>query len=155
LERRRVWKAGGGRIKTCQSSRSQPAWGPFLKPNTLPPSHPTPKLFLIMDFLAGGELFYHLGLQGLLLESQCSFYVAEIILALSHLHERSILHRDLKPENILLGSDGHCCLTDFGLAKEFKEETEEGKLRTICGTNEVRELEELNEVYMTFSTCRS
>ncbi|GMI37787.1 hypothetical protein TrCOL_g12007 [Triparma columacea] len=94
------------------------------------------KLFLIMDFLAGGELFYHLGLQGLLLESQCSFYVAEIILALSHLHERSILHRDLKPENILLGSDGHCCLTDFGLAKEFKEETEEGKLRTICGTNE-------------------
>jgi len=83
------------------------------------------QLFLIMDFLAGGELFYHLGLQGLLLESQCAFYVSEIILALQHLHDRSILHRDLKPENILLGSDGHCCLTDFGLAKEFKEETEE------------------------------
>ncbi|GMH63435.1 hypothetical protein TrRE_jg9396, partial [Triparma retinervis] len=94
------------------------------------------KLFLIMDFLAGGELFYHLGLQGLLLESQCSFYVGEIILALSHLHDRRILHRDLKPENILLGSDGHCCLTDFGLAKEFKESQADGSLRTICGTNE-------------------
>lgn len=88
------------------------------------------KLFLVMDFLAGGELFYHLGLNGILLEDQCAFYVGEIILALQHLHDRDVLHRDLKPENILLGSDGHCCITDFGLAKEFKEKSEDGKLRT-------------------------
>ena len=48
--------------------------------------------------------------------------MAEIILAIEHLHIHGILHRDLKPENILLGSDGHVCLTDFGLAKDFNED---------------------------------
>ncbi len=77
------------------------------------------KLFIIMDFLAGGELFLRLGREGIFLEKQASFYLAEIILALDHLHNLGILHRDLKPENILLSADGHICLTDFGLAKDF------------------------------------
>jgi len=71
---------------------------------------------------------------------QAAFYVAEIILALDHLHTLGILHRDLKPENILLGADGHVCVTDFGLAKDFstaggfQSEDDESRARTICGT---------------------
>ena len=100
------------------------------------------KLFIIMDFLAGGELFLRLGREGLFLEKTAAFYLAEIILALDHLHTRGILHRDLKPENILLGSDGHVCLTDFGLAKDFsvdggfQNEDDESRAKTVCGTQE-------------------
>ena len=108
----------------------------------------TDKLFIIMEFAAGGELFYHLGKQGLLLEHQGAFYISEIILALEHLHGNQVVHRDLKPENILLSSDGHCLLTDFGLAKEYKV-TEEGKVSQER-TNErarasVRERTSVNE----------
>ena len=97
------------------------------------------KLFLVMNYLSGGELFFHLNKQGLILEDTARFYVAEMVLALEHLHSKGIIHRDLKPENVLLGADGHLCLTDFGLAKELTstaEEDEDGKARTICGTNE-------------------
>lgn len=55
------------------------------------------KLFIIMDYLAGGELFLRLGREGIFLEATAAFYLAEIILALNHLHSRGILHRDLKP----------------------------------------------------------
>lgn len=98
------------------------------------------KLFIIMDFLAGGELFLRLGREGIFLEKQASFYLAEIILALDHLHTHGVLHRDLKPENILLSSEGHVCLTDFGLAKDFSDgggfqnEEDESRARTVCGT---------------------
>lgn len=91
------------------------------------------KLFLIMDFLAGGELFLRLGREGIFLEKTAAFYLAEIVLALDHLHGQGILHRDLKPENILLGVDGHICLTDFGLAKDLAEDD---RALTICGTQE-------------------
>jgi serine/threonine protein kinase len=101
------------------------------------------KLFLIMDFLAGGELFLRMGREGIFLEKDAAFYLGEIILGVDHLHVKGVLHRDLKPENILLTSHGHVCLTDFGLAKDFgpnwtssKEEEEEGRARTICGTQE-------------------
>ena len=70
-------------------------------------------LVIIMDFCAGGELFLKLGREGIFRERTAAFYLAEITLALEHLHSVNVLHRDLKPENILLGSDGHCCLTDF------------------------------------------
>lgn len=99
------------------------------------------KLFIIMDFLAGGELFLRLGREGIFLEKDAAFYLAEITLGLDHLHNLGILHRDLKPENILLGHDGHICLTDFGLAKDFgpdwDAEDEDGeRANTICGTQE-------------------
>ncbi len=95
------------------------------------------KLFLVMEFLAGGELFFHLSKQGLLKEDTAQFYMAEIVLALEHLHSLGIIHRDLKPENLLLGSDGHVRLTAFGLAKEVEEGNDDGwRLRTICGTSE-------------------
>lgn len=103
------------------------------------------KLFIIMDFLAGGELFLRLGREGFFLEKTAAFYLGEIILALDHLHLKGILHRDLKPENILLCSDGHVCITDFGLARDLSSETgfggfqteeDESRARTVCGTQE-------------------
>lgn len=97
------------------------------------------KLFIIMDFCAGGELFLKLGREGIFRERTAAFYIAEITLALEHLHSVNVLHRDLKPENILLGADGHCCLTDFGLAKDFtgnNSENEDERARTLCGTME-------------------
>ena len=99
------------------------------------------KLFIIMDFLAGGELFLRLGREGIFLEKDAAFYLAEIILGVDHLHSLGILHRDLKPENILLCNDGHICLTDFGLAKDFgpdwnDQDAEGDRARTICGTQE-------------------
>lgn len=97
------------------------------------------KLFIIMDFCAGGELFLKLGREGIFRERTAAFYLAEITLALEHLHSVNVLHRDLKPENILLNSDGHCVLTDFGLAKDFSGDgdgEEDGRARTLCGTME-------------------
>ncbi|KAE9043916.1 hypothetical protein PR001_g5572 [Phytophthora rubi] len=91
-------------------------------------------VYLVMPFVAGGELFHHLHKEGLLLESSAKFYAAEMVLALEHLHSKGIIHRDLKPENVLLGADGHIRLTDFGLAKEMADE--EDSTSTMCGTNE-------------------
>lgn len=75
------------------------------------------KIFLVMDFLAGGELFFHLKRRGLILEHEVRFYLGEMILAIEFLHNKGIIHRDLKPENVLLSGDGHVCITDFGLGE--------------------------------------
>ena len=92
------------------------------------------KLYLIMDFMIGGELFYLLKRCSRFNEQRAKFYIAEIVLALEHLHSKGIIYRDLKPENILLDGEGHVKITDFGLAKvDFKD----GEIaRTICGTVE-------------------
>jgi p70 ribosomal S6 kinase len=92
------------------------------------------KLYLILDYLSGGELFALLEKEGVFLEDAASFYLAEITLALEHLHKNGIIYRDLKPENIMLNGSGHVVLTDFGLSKEsiHGEET----TNTFCGTIE-------------------
>lgn len=64
-------------------------------------------------------------------EEDVKFYLAELALALNHLHCLGIIYRDLKPENVLLDSDGHIALTDFGLSKL---PLEEGKAYSFCGT---------------------
>eukprot|EP01061_Rhynchopus_euleeides_P027091 TRINITY_DN4411_c1_g2_i1.p1 TRINITY_DN4411_c1_g2~~TRINITY_DN4411_c1_g2_i1.p1 ORF type:complete len:310 (+),score=95.73 TRINITY_DN4411_c1_g2_i1:49-930(+) len=88
------------------------------------------QLVFILDFLTGGELFYHLVNEQRFTEDRARFYAAEIGLALEHLHSRNIIYRDLKPENLVLDGDGHVCLTDFGLAKtEVTDVT-----HTFCGT---------------------
>lgn len=92
------------------------------------------KLYLILEYLSGGELFMHLEREGIFLEDTACFYLAEIILALQHLHRLGIIYRDLKPENILLDAQGHVKLTDFGLCKEH---IQEGIVtHTFCGTIE-------------------
>ncbi|XP_055704102.1 ribosomal protein S6 kinase beta-1 isoform X1 [Phlebotomus papatasi] len=92
------------------------------------------KLYLILEYLSGGELFMHLEREGIFLEDTTCFYLCEIILALEHLHSLGIIYRDLKPENILLDQAGHIKLTDFGLCKEH---IQEGIVtHTFCGTIE-------------------
>ncbi|KAK0562912.1 Serine/threonine-protein kinase [Tilletia horrida] len=92
------------------------------------------ELFFITDYKAGGELFWHLQREGRFLEDRAKFYVAELILALEHLHKYDIVYRDLKPENIVLDATGHVALCDFGLSKP---DLGQGQLtNTFCGTTE-------------------
>ncbi|XP_062215682.1 serine/threonine-protein kinase AtPK2/AtPK19-like isoform X2 [Phragmites australis] len=91
------------------------------------------RLYLVLDFINGGHLFFQLYQQGLFREELARIYAAEIVCAVAHLHANGIMHRDLKPENILLDADGHAMLTDFGVAKEFDENT---RSNSMCGTVE-------------------
>ncbi|PIA38522.1 hypothetical protein AQUCO_02700018v1 [Aquilegia coerulea] len=91
------------------------------------------RLYLVLDFVNGGHLFFQLYHQGLFREDLARIYTAEIVSAVSHLHANGIMHRDLKPENILLDADGHAMLTDFGLAKQFEENS---RSNSMCGTVE-------------------
>ena len=76
------------------------------------------KLYLILEYAQGGELFTHLAMERMFSEETASFYMAEMVLALEHLHcNVGVIYRDLKPENCLLDADGHLLLTDFGLSK--------------------------------------
>lgn len=114
---------------------------PFLVSLSFAFQSPT-KLFLVMEFLPGGELFLHLRKRGIILEKDVVFYLGEMILAIDFLHGRGVIHRDLKPENVLLRRDGHLCITDFGLAKEIGQGGGGssggggGPVRTLCGTSE-------------------
>jgi tRNA A-37 threonylcarbamoyl transferase component Bud32 len=74
-------------------------------------------LFLVMEFLVGGDLASLLYVLGSLDEGLAAFYAAEIALALEYLHGHNIIHRDLKPDNMLITSKGHLKLTDFGLSR--------------------------------------
>ena len=74
-------------------------------------------VFLVMEYLIGGDLKSLLGVYGYFDEATARFYVAEIALALAYLHKHDIIHRDIKPDNILLTAKGHIKLTDFGLSK--------------------------------------
>ncbi|ETO14306.1 serum/glucocorticoid regulated kinase 3-like protein, partial [Reticulomyxa filosa] len=91
------------------------------------------KLYFVLDFYKGGELFFHLKKMKRFSEDQARFLVAEVGCALGYLHSLDIVYRDLKPENILLDSSGHICLTDFGLAKELGGDAVSN---TFCGTPE-------------------
>jgi p90 ribosomal S6 kinase len=111
------------------------------------------KVYLVLDFLRGGDLFTRLSKEGIIIiiclknnrlnsfllvmftERDVQFYLAELSLALDHLHSLGIVYRDLKPENILLDSDGHIALTDFGLSKESVP-TQDSKTFSFCGTVE-------------------
>ncbi|KAI1819578.1 serine/threonine-protein kinase sck1 [Xylaria intraflava] len=91
-------------------------------------------LFLVTDYMSGGELFWHLQKEGRFDEKRAKFYIAELILAIQHLHNNDIVYRDLKPENILLDANGHIALCDFGLSKANL--TKNDTTNTFCGTTE-------------------
>ena len=93
------------------------------------------KLYFVLDFCAGGELFYHLGKSGKFPETRARFYAAEILLAISYIHSLGVVYRDLKPENVLLTAEGHIRLTDFGLSKEGITSSSSGAW-SFCGTPE-------------------
>ena len=100
--------------------------------------HDEYQLYLIMEFVNGGELFTHLqqkrtkdsGFE----EPLAQFYAAQMVLALEYLHIQGVVYRDFKPENILIDSAGYIRLTDFGLSKVGMNEV--GRTKTFCGTLE-------------------
>jgi len=92
------------------------------------------KLYFVLDYVNGGELFFHLQRERYFQEPRARFYAAEITSAVGYLHSEGIIYRDLKPENILLDYKGHVVLTDFGLSKEGL--TEKDTTTTFCGTPE-------------------
>lgn len=75
------------------------------------------KLYFVMDFCNGGELFYHLRKDRKFSEKRACFYAAQMIEAIRCLHMQKIVYRDLKPENVLLDHAGNLKITDFGLSK--------------------------------------
>ena len=88
-------------------------------------------VYLLEEYVIGGELFSHLRRAGRFSNEMTKFYTAEITLALEYLHNLQIVYRDLKPENLLLDHNGHIKIADFGFAKIVQDRT-----WTLCGTPE-------------------
>lgn len=94
-------------------------------------------LYLILEYAQGGELFTHLAMERMFDEDVAAFYLAEMVLALEHLHQNvGVIYRDLKPENCLLDQTGHLLLTDFGLSKIVAADDDNGRCNSSLGTIE-------------------
>lgn len=89
-------------------------------------------LYMVMDYLSGGDLFDLMEKRNTLDEDTVRFYIAQAVLAISFLHEHDIIYRDLKPENLLIDMNGNLCLVDFGLCKEGM--LEDSVTHTFCGS---------------------
>merc|ERR1712232_1235222 len=125
----------GNQVEHTKSERKvlEVASHPFIV--TLHYAFQTPKkLYMVLEYCPGGELFFHLSRAGRFSEARCKFYSSEILLAVEYLHRLNIIYRDLKPENILLDAQGHVKLTDFGLSKEGIQDNFSAK--SMCGTPE-------------------
>ncbi|XP_022242140.1 protein kinase DC2-like [Limulus polyphemus] len=94
-------------------------------------THDDSSLYMLFEYVCGGELFTYLRNAGRFSSTTGAFYAAEIVLALEYLHKQQVVYRDLKPENLLLDRDGHLKITDFGFAKKLTDRT-----WTLCGTPE-------------------
>ncbi|KAH8676174.1 serine/threonine-protein kinase psk1 [Xylariales sp. PMI_506] len=95
------------------------------------------KLYLILEYGQGGELFTHLNTEKMFPEPVAAFYMAQMVLALSHLHDTvGVVYRDLKPENCLLDAQGNLLLTDFGLSSQVSIEDSDDCCKSILGTVE-------------------
>ena len=79
-------------------------------------------LYLVIDFLSGGDLRYHISRYHTFSEEQTRFFISCIIQGLNHIHSNNIIHRDIKPENLVLDSRGYVRITDFGIAKENEKD---------------------------------
>jgi serine/threonine protein kinase len=88
-------------------------------------------LYLVLEYVRGGEMFTHLRKASRFTDEVARFYAAEVVLAWEYIHTRNIVYRDLKPENLLINADGHLKVTDFGFAKKIEDRT-----WTVCGTPE-------------------
>ncbi|KAI9140186.1 serine/threonine protein kinase 15 [Paraphysoderma sedebokerense] len=92
-------------------------------------------LFLVMEYLIGGDLSSLLTVFGVFDEGMAKIYVAEIVLALEYLHSHNITHRDLKPDNMLIDAEGHLKLTDFGLSRiSVQDQDTDHSSKAVLGT---------------------
>jgi len=91
------------------------------------------RLYFVMPFIRGGELYKIYQAQKRFEEPQVKFYTAQMVMAIGYLHSKGIVHRDLKLENILVDQKGYIKIIDYGLAKMLKD-TEEAT--SFCGTPE-------------------
>jgi serine/threonine protein kinase len=88
-------------------------------------------VYIVMEFVVGGELLLHLKYSGKFNDEKAKFYTAELILFFEYLHGQNYIYRDLKPENVLLDSMGHIKVIDFGFSKKLY-----GRTQSFCGTPE-------------------
>lgn len=134
LQKRQIERTKTERLVLESLAQKDGSHHPFLMSLHFAFQTPT-RLFLVLDYCPGGELFFHLSRFKRFPERIAKFYAAELLLALGHLHSLHIIYRDLKPENVLLDSEGHVKLGDFGLAKMNIEHPYRGAV-SMCGTPE-------------------
>lgn len=92
--------------------------------------HDTRRIFLVIEYAAGGELYKILSREGRFSERRSAVYAAQVAQSLNYLHRKNIMHRDLKPENILVGLHGELKLADFG----YSVHAPSNRRETLCGT---------------------
>ncbi|KAL8192301.1 hypothetical protein R6Q57_027968 [Mikania cordata] len=92
------------------------------------------KIYIVLEFVTGGELFDKVASRGRLKEDEARKYFQQLINAVDYCHSRGVFHRDLKPENLLLDANGCLKVSDFGLSALPQQVREDGLLYTTCGT---------------------
>ncbi|KAI3939529.1 hypothetical protein MKX01_038484, partial [Papaver californicum] len=92
------------------------------------------KIFIVLEFVTGGELFEKVLNHGRMKEEEARKYFQQLICAIDYCHSRGVYHRDLKPENLLLDVCGNLKISDFGLSAHSQQVKEDGMLHTTCGT---------------------
>lgn len=92
------------------------------------------KIYIVLEFVTGGELFDKIAMKGRLKEDEARKYFQQLINAVDYCHSRGVFHRDLKPENLLLDANGVLKVSDFGLSALPQQVREDGLLHTTCGT---------------------
>jgi 5'-AMP-activated protein kinase catalytic alpha subunit len=92
------------------------------------------KIYIVMEYVKGGELFDKIDKSGKLTEAAAHKYFQQLISAVDHCHSRGVYHRDLKPENLLLDENENLKVSDFGLSALSESKRQDGLLHTTCGT---------------------